>query len=161
VFGERPFSWTCLYRSVLASCITALICGVLLPFARPFEARISFLDFVIAVLVATLAGNAVLDYISLLSTRYALAVLTMYRSIMLTLTILLADLAVTFTSIWLWLYAGSGFLLKAARRFDIGFAWFNHKFDIEKKPLYCMGILAGAFVSIAIWSWGIVHFFLK
>src|SRR5438270_6428161 len=26
-----------------------------------------------------------------------------------------------FTTIWLWLYAGSGFLLKAARRFDIGF----------------------------------------
>ena len=38
-----------------------------------------------------------------------------------------------FTSIWLWLYAGSGFLLKAARRFDIGFQWFNRKFDIEKK----------------------------
>ena len=40
-----------------------------------------------------------------------------------------------FTSIWLWLYAGSGFLLKAARRFDVGFEWFNQKFDIEKKPL--------------------------
>ena len=34
-----------------------------------------------------------------------------------------------FTSIWLWLYAGSGFILKAARRFDIGFDWFNRKFD--------------------------------
>ena len=37
-----------------------------------------------------------------------------------------------FTSVWLWLYAGSGFLLKAARRFDIGFQWFNRRFDIEK-----------------------------
>src|SRR5260221_4689213 len=36
------------------------------------------------------------------------------------------------TSIWLWLYAGSGFVLKAARRFDIGFQWLNRKFDIEK-----------------------------
>jgi len=43
-----------------------------------------------------------------------------------------------FTSIWLWLwlYAGSGFLLKAARRFDIGFDWFNRHFDIERKPLH-------------------------
>ena len=39
---------------------------------------------------------------------------------------------VCFASIWLWLYAGSGFLLKAARRFDLGFDWFNRKFDIEK-----------------------------
>jgi hypothetical protein len=28
-------------------------------------------------------------------------------------------------SLWLWLYAGAGTLLKAARRFDIGFEWFN------------------------------------
>lgn len=39
------------------------------------------------------------------------------------------------TSIWLWLYALSGFLLRAARRFDIGLQWFSHKVDIEKKPL--------------------------
>jgi len=39
------------------------------------------------------------------------------------------------TSIWLWLYAVSGFLLKAAKRFDIGFQWFNRRFDMEKKPL--------------------------
>src|ERR1039457_5516240 len=53
-----------------------------------------------------------------------------------------------FTSIWLWLYAGAGFLLKAARRFDIGFQWFNHKFDIEKKPLSSIGLVAGALVFI-------------
>lgn len=52
-----------------------------------------------------------------------------------------------FTSIWLWLYAGSGFLLKAARRFDIGFDWFNRHFDIEKKPLQSIGLVAGALVA--------------
>jgi hypothetical protein len=51
-----------------------------------------------------------------------------------------------FTSIWLWLYAGSGFLLKAARRFDIGFLWFNSKADIEKKPLSAIGLVAGSIV---------------
>jgi hypothetical protein len=48
------------------------------------------------------------------------------------------------TSIWLWLYAGSGFLLKAVRRFDIGLEWFNRRFDIEKKPLLSIGLVAGA-----------------
>jgi hypothetical protein len=56
-----------------------------------------------------------------------------------------------FTSIWLWLYAGSGFLLKAARRFDVGFDWFNRKFDIEKKPLQSIGLVAGALVALVYW----------
>src|ERR1700678_1645207 len=52
-----------------------------------------------------------------------------------------------FTSIWLWLYAGSGFLLKFARRFDLGFDWFNHKLDIEHHPLSAIGLVAGALVA--------------
>ena len=57
-----------------------------------------------------------------------------------------------FTSVWLWLYAGSGFLLKAARRFDIGFEWFNRHADIEKKPLQSIGLVAGALVALLYWS---------
>jgi hypothetical protein len=56
------------------------------------------------------------------------------------------------TSIWLWLYAGSGFLLKAARRFDIGFDWFNRHMDIEKKPLQSIGLVAGAIVAVVYWG---------
>ena len=57
-----------------------------------------------------------------------------------------------FTSIWLWFYAGSGFLLKAARHFDIGFDWFNRHFDIEKKPLQSIGLVAGALVAVVYWA---------
>jgi len=57
-----------------------------------------------------------------------------------------------FTSIWLWLYAGSGFLLKAAHRFDIGFDWFNRHFDIEKKPLQSIGLVAGAVCAFLYWA---------
>jgi hypothetical protein len=45
-----------------------------------------------------------------------------------------------------------GFPLKAARRFDIGFEWFNRKFDIEKKPLQCIGLVAGALVAVVYWA---------
>jgi hypothetical protein len=62
-----------------------------------------------------------------------------------------------FTSIWLWLYAGAGFLLKFARRFDIGFGWFNRKFDIEKKPLQSIGLVAGALVAVVYWAAAIVR----
>ena len=58
-------------------------------------------------------------------------------------------------SIWLWLYAGSGFLLKAARRFDLGFQWFNRKFDIEKKPLQAIGLVAGSLVAIIYWGFAL------
>jgi hypothetical protein len=61
-----------------------------------------------------------------------------------------------FTSIWLWLYAGCGFLLKAARRLDIGFRWFNRRFDVEKKPLESIGLVAGAFVTLVWWTTVIV-----
>jgi hypothetical protein len=63
-----------------------------------------------------------------------------------------AGIASLFASIWLWLYAGSGFILKAARRFDIGFHWFNRKFDIEKKPLQSIGLVAGALVALVYWA---------
>jgi len=62
-----------------------------------------------------------------------------------------------FTSIWLWLYAGSGFLLKFARRFDIGFEWFNRKFDIEKRPLQCIGLVSGVLVALVYWTAVVVH----
>jgi hypothetical protein len=65
-----------------------------------------------------------------------------------------------FTSIWRWLYAGSGFILKAARRFDIGFDWFNRKFDIEKKPLQSMGLVAGPLVAVMWWTFVIVRRFV-
>jgi hypothetical protein len=57
-----------------------------------------------------------------------------------------------FTSIWLWLYAGSGFFLKAARRFDLGFDWFNRHFDIEHKPLSAIGLVAGSLVAVLRWT---------
>jgi hypothetical protein len=59
---------------------------------------------------------------------------------------------VLLTSIWLWLYASSGFVLKGARHFDIGFQWFNRHFEIEKKPLQCIGLVAGAIVALVYWA---------
>src|ERR1017187_9049943 len=53
---------------------------------------------------------------------------------------------------WLWLPIVSGFLLKAARRFDVGFGWFNRRFDIEKKPLQSIGLVAGALVAVVYWA---------
>jgi hypothetical protein len=68
------------------------------------------------------------------------------------LSVVLWYLPAFWTSIWLWLYAGAGFLLKAARRFDIGFNWFNRHFDIEKKPLQSIGLVAGALVAVVYWT---------
>jgi hypothetical protein len=55
------------------------------------------------------------------------------------------------TSIWLWLYVGSGFLLRAARRLDIGFGWFNRNFDIEHKPLQSIGFVSGLLAMLGCW----------
>ena len=57
-----------------------------------------------------------------------------------------------FASLWLWLYAGSGFLLRAAQRFDILFRWFNTKCDIERKPLQAIGLVSGTVLALIYWG---------
>jgi hypothetical protein len=56
-----------------------------------------------------------------------------------------------FTSIWLWLYAGSGFLLKAARRFDAVVNFMSKHMDIEHKPLQSIGLVSGVVVVLTYW----------
>jgi hypothetical protein len=68
------------------------------------------------------------------------------------LQLLLNSYPTLFGITWFGLYAASGFLLKAARRFDVGFEWFNRKFDIEKKPLQSIGLVAGALVAVVYWA---------
>jgi hypothetical protein len=59
---------------------------------------------------------------------------------------------VFFAFLWFFLYSCSGVLLKAARRFDMGFDWFNRHFDIEKKPLQSIGLVAGVLVAVVYWA---------
>jgi hypothetical protein len=57
-----------------------------------------------------------------------------------------------FASVWLWLYAGAGFLLKAGQRIDIGFDWISRRLNIEEKPLQAIGLVSGAMVALAYWG---------
>jgi hypothetical protein len=54
-----------------------------------------------------------------------------------------AILIVTFSAVCLLLFC---------RRFDIGFEWFNRHFDVEKKPLQSIGLVAGALVAVVYWA---------
>ncbi len=65
---------------------------------------------------------------------------------------LLVRIPFLLTCAWLWLYVAVGFLLKGARRFDVGFDWFNRHADIEKEPLSSIGLVAGAIVAMVYWS---------
>jgi hypothetical protein len=56
------------------------------------------------------------------------------------------------SSIWLWLYVASGFIVKFSRWFDAVFDWFNSKVDIERKPLSAIGLVAGALVAVVGWT---------
>jgi hypothetical protein len=59
----------------------------------------------------------------------------------------------------IWLYAGAGFMLKFARRFDKSLGWFNRRFDIEKHPLSSIGLVAGALVAVVYWGFAVgAHF---
>lgn len=59
-------------------------------------------------------------------------------------------------SLWVWLYASSGLVLKVARRFDLGFDWFKRHLDVEKKPLQSLGLVSGVLVSLTYWTIALV-----
>jgi hypothetical protein len=65
------------------------------------------------------------------------------------------------TSVWLWLYAVSGLVIKLARRLNIGFEWFNRTFDIEKKPLQSIGLVSASLVTLGYWGWAFGHRLLE
>jgi len=41
---------------------------------------------------------------------------------------------------------------RGRRGYDLGFDWFNRHFDIEKKPLQSIGLVAGALVAVVYWT---------
>jgi hypothetical protein len=71
--------------------------------------------------------------------------------------IFVAFIPALFGRLWLTLYNGSGLLLIAFRRLDIGFAWFNRVFDCENKPLQCIGFVAGALSAFVYWLLSVIH----
>lgn len=62
------------------------------------------------------------------------------------------------SSIWLWLFVLSGLLLRGARVFRLGFHQFSKAFDIRKKPLACLGLVAGAGCALCWWCYiALIH----
>jgi hypothetical protein len=58
-----------------------------------------------------------------------------------------------FGTIWLALYACSGLILKFAGSFDAGLFWFNRLFDLRKKPLQSIGMVAAILCTAAYWAY--------
>lgn len=62
-----------------------------------------------------------------------------------------------FGRLWIISYVGCGLLVKGGRRLDIGFSWFNKRFDIEMKPLQSIGLVFGVLMVIGYWILVAVH----
>jgi hypothetical protein len=63
-----------------------------------------------------------------------------------------AGFSIILVSLWLGLSTLAGMILKAACRFDRAFRWFKAHFDIEKKPLQSIGLVAGSLFAMAYWT---------
>ncbi|PQJ26920.1 hypothetical protein BSZ35_18515 [Salinibacter sp. 10B] len=53
-----------------------------------------------------------------------------------------------FTSVWVWLYVGSGLLLRALRPLLEGLEWLKRVLDVENKPAEAMGFLLATVASV-------------
>ena len=56
------------------------------------------------------------------------------------------------TSIWLWLYVGSGLLLRALSSVGWRAVFLRGYLNIQEKPLSAMGFVAGGLVACAWWG---------
>lgn len=54
-----------------------------------------------------------------------------------------------FTSVWVWLYTLSGFIVKLGEYLGVGFSWLKAILDIKNKPLRSMGLILDILISIA------------
>jgi hypothetical protein len=62
-----------------------------------------------------------------------------------------------FGRLWLLSYVASGRILKVAHHLDIGFVWFNEKFDVESHPLQSIGLVAGTVCALGYWLLALIH----
>lgn len=63
-----------------------------------------------------------------------------------------------FTSVWLWLYGLSGFLIKTSQRMGLTFQWLKNILDFESKPLPSLGLVS-SFIILFFYIIGFGFFY--
>ena len=57
-----------------------------------------------------------------------------------------------FTSVWVWLYALSGLIVRGARSFE----FVRDRLNVVERPLYSMGLVAGGIAALVVWGVGLM-----
>lgn len=102
VFGAHHFSWRCFLRSTLASMIAVILIWLLMGNAGAIGLRVQS-ELTLGFLVSGLVINVFADYISLLETRWLLG--RMPRSTLAQIGVLVLDLMISATIIWVVIFA--------------------------------------------------------
>jgi hypothetical protein len=123
--------------------------------SRTFHVR-TLLRSLFAVAMALVVGITAIILVTGISFSRALS-----SSNLNTVALRLSVVPALTVSIWMWLPAASGLLLKVARHFNVGFDWFSRYADIEKKPLQSIGFVAGPLVALIYWAVAIVSRMMK
>lgn len=102
LFGERHFSLACFLRSCIASIISVVLMAFVFVSLRGYEAifaglfsKDSLAEVIEIFLLLALGVNLLVDYVSLLETRYLLNIIARQKSALITAALLLLDLVLT------------------------------------------------------------------
>jgi hypothetical protein len=167
VFGQHHVSWKCFWRSAVTSYLSVLILGSYLDGLRSSLRSDQILDLVLTSSIALLTAHTILSTWWVNNDPrtwdWSLSgiVVSHFMDFHQNHSWIVFVFPAFLTSIWLWLHTGSGFLIRAARRFNIGFGWFNRNFDVEHKPLQSIGLVSGALVALMFWALLIARNLLK
>jgi hypothetical protein len=150
--GMRKFAVESLYFAFTLVLIQAVIAANEYAITKGFRVR-AFLVSVVAVATAVAVG--IVSIVLWLGISFGRALSSPKLPVIVTRLSIIPAVAVT---IWMWLPFIAGILLKVASRLDIGVAWFNRRFDIEKKPLHAIGLVAGALVAVVYWAAELIRY---
>ena len=137
------------FFNVIPDYISLLETRLILRFIQRHRSRANSFAFVILDMVFTITTGLIAGYIYM---RYTDNLSWPFSDVLLIVTDVWLIMTSLATSVWLWLYFVAAWLLIVARKVDFGFDWFNRKFDIEKKPLQSIGLVAGAIVAVVYWA---------
>jgi hypothetical protein len=144
---------------ITRTCIAAMRRYPWIPLAIVLLLVGTYVSYLVSVL-ATFGGEEVVDFLHARAYAGPEPFAGLTRNIDEAIGVMWAALfAAMASSIWLWLFVISGMLLRFARVTRLGFNWFSRVFDLRRKPLACLGLVAGLVSGLVWWAYLLILYF--
>lgn len=165
IFGERHFSWKCIFRSALASIISVwFLFGIFSLFCTKIAEMMANMIYIARLtlfFVLILIINVFFDYLSLLETRLILRQFGDQPTLLRIIAFLILDVVATVAIItipffsWPLIFGGFNSAIRAIKDFYSVWIWFK-----GTEPILAVFFYSTFFTSVWVWIYALVSIFV-